>query len=123
MKRSFSLIPAVLLIALPGLAFAHTHMKSSDPKAEAILDEAPKMVQIRLSEAVLQKLSKLVVTSEKGERVDVGAPAPIPGEETGLEVALKQPLVPGKYQVEWSTVSKDTHKARGSFRFTVSEKK
>jgi copper resistance protein C len=112
------MLAALLALIANTSAFAHAHLESTTPAADATLATAPAEVTIALSEAIEAKFSTIEVKDAKGARVDNADVHLAPDNAKRLIVSLK-PLLPGRYKVDWKVTSVDTHKTHGSFSFTV----
>ena len=99
-------------------AFAHAHLESTTPAADASLSTPPAEVAIVVSEAIEPKFSTIEVKDAHGTRVDKGDVHLAPDDAKRLIVSL-QPLDPGSYTVDWKVTSVDTHKTHGRFSFKV----
>lgn len=109
-------------LAMPGLAdaaFAHAHLKSSDPAQDATVSVAPAVFKLQFSEGLELKFSGIKVTGPSNGEIKLGPAASGAGGNDVLEVPLAGTLAPGKYQVEWHILSTDGHKTKGSYSFTV----
>jgi copper transport protein len=110
--------------ALPAAAFAHSALESSNPAADASLEESPRRIVVTFSEAPDAKLSLVRVLDARGVAVpDVTEPQVVPGDRQSLEVTPGTPLADGVYTVNWRAVSSvDGHVESGAFAFGVGEK-
>lgn len=118
-----SLVVALLLmvgmVVGRGWALAHADLVRSDPKPNAVLSEAPPLVQLWFSEAVELRSGRILVHDAAGKRVDRGSIAAPPGDARSIKVDLEQ-IGPGKYSVDWLVMSAvDGHVTRGFFVFSV----
>ena len=116
--RRLALLTAGALWLSMGGAFAHAHLKSSDPAADGTVATAPSRVAIVFTEGVEAALSGIEVTDSSGQRIDDGAAHLVDGDAKHLAVALK-PAKAGTVSVKWHATSIDTHKTSGTFSFTV----
>ena len=108
---------AVLSPLMPvGQAFAHSELKSSRPKAGETLS-APKALNLDFDHPT--RLTKLRLTSGGKEVPLVMDPSTGTAKSFAIPVP---PLVPGEYQVRWSTLGSDGHVMTGNFSFTVTGK-
>ena len=76
--RSARIVAGALLgllaaLALPGLAFAHSHPTSSSPAADAVLKTAPTVVTILFAEELNPADSDIVVYDSKHQQVSTGS--------------------------------------------------
>jgi copper transport protein len=118
------LLAAVLLAgALVGLgastANAHALVRQSSPASGAVLQTAPKQVQITFTEPPVLSLTIVHVLDSTGKSHETGPPKLVPGSKLEVEVRVG-PLPDGVYTVTWRTVSaSDGHVTAGSFSFGV----
>jgi methionine-rich copper-binding protein CopC len=111
--RSFAAMAALLALTAP--AYAHAHLKLSDPAAGAAVTRAPKELSLTFTEALEPALSGVSITD--GQDHDLAAkPAQISGATMILAV---KPLAAGSYHVSWHAVAVDTHRTEGTYDFTV----
>ncbi len=116
--RSASVLSAavlVLFLALP--ASGHVTPERAEPAVGATLHGPPKRVRIWF-DAPLDGSSELKVVSADGERVDRGDVRVDSADPRVLEVSLED-LSPGVYRVIWIAVSRDGHRTKGDYTFTV----
>ena len=115
-------------------AVAHPKLKSAIPAAEmdanasskesAVATKektvgAPKEIRLLFSEAVIAKMSGIVLKDEAGKPVPTGSPQTDPQDQKQLIVPVAIPLAPGRYNVIWHAVSDDTHRVKGEYKFTI----
>ena len=115
-------------------AVAHPKLKSAIPAAEmdanaspkesAVATKgeaggAPKEIRLIFSEAVIAKMSGIVLKDEAGKPVRTGSPQTDPQAQKQLVVPVATPLVTGRYNVTWHAVSDDTHRVKGEYKFTI----
>ncbi|MGH7932739.1 MAG: copper resistance CopC family protein [Candidatus Binataceae bacterium] len=112
-----SVLGAVLILALAGVAAAHAYPSSENPAAGAALGLPPARVVIDFGAPIEHLFSKLEVIDGKGRNEAAGAPA-VSANQRELSVGLA-PLRPGSYTVKWSVVAEDGHRTEGSYAFTV----
>ena len=111
-----STLAAILVLAAPGAALAHAHLKSSAPAADATAP-APREIRVTFTEAVVKAFTSLTLHGPGGKAVKLGAARL---EEGGRTIVAAAPaLAPGAYHVDWKAVAADTHRSSGAFAFTV----
>jgi methionine-rich copper-binding protein CopC len=120
MPRHFliTVMSAIFVVAGPVPAFAHAHLESSSPSADATVATAPEEVALDFSEDIEPKFSRIEIEDAKGMRVDKGDAHLASGNPKHFVVSVK-PLQPGLYKVIWSVTSTDTHKTHGSYTFKL----
>jgi copper transport protein len=118
------LLAAVVLAgALVGLgastASAHALVRRSSPASGAIVQTAPKQIEITFTEPPELDLTIVHILDQTGKTHETGPPQLVPGSKLGVEVPVG-PLADGVYTVTWRTVSAaDGHVTAGSFSFGV----
>ncbi|AJC18618.1 hypothetical protein NA29_06090 [Pandoraea sputorum] len=119
MRRATQGLTVAAVIGLASLSqgvWAHAHIASSDPAAQATV-EAPKLVRVTFDSALEGALSKLTVVDAKGNAVTQAKPELDAARKT---LTLPVPtLAAGEYQANWVAVASDGHRTQGSFKFTV----
>ena len=114
-KRLLLVGSTIASLLFAGHALAHAMLESSSPANHAVLNAAPKTINLEFGHPT--KLTKLKLLSSGQETpltVDLSAPA-----STTFSLPLPA-LKPGTYQVKWSTLSADGHAMTGSLSFTLS---
>ena len=122
MTRSF-LIAAAALLALPGMASAHSKLVSSSPAANATVAKPTKLT-LTFSETFLAPMSGVELTMTGMPGMADHAPMPIKGFKTAaagktMTVTLPRALPAGSYDLKWHIVGADQHKMEGNYSFNV----
>jgi copper resistance protein C len=117
MFRSAALTLGLCLASAP--AFAHAHLKSSTPAANATVATAPGELDLTFSEGVNPKFTGVKVTGPGKAAVATGAATLGTGGDTTLVVPVSAPLTAGTYKVDWHALATDGHKTTGSYSFTI----
>jgi copper transport protein len=112
---------AVALVALagPAGAWAHSVLLETRPGNDAIVEESPTEVVLRFDEPVETALGSIRVFDASGDRVDdetVTQPRP-----EVVSVAIGDELDRGTYTVTWRAISADSDPISGAFVFHVEE--
>lgn len=95
--------------------FAHTSLKESLPKNNAMLMSSPPQLSVTFAEPV--RLAKLSLHTKNGEAVSFGfAPTTNANSTFSFELPL---LSPDTYVAEWMLLGEDGHKMDGKFTFMV----
>lgn len=115
LTKAASALTVVAALAVAGAAAAHAQLVSSTPAANAGVP-TPSVITLRFNEALEPKFSGFEV---KGPGPVPGAASTMPGQDKSLTMALTSALKPGKYAVSWHVVSKDGHRTKGQYGFTV----
>ena len=122
MNRSF-LIAAAALLALPGMASAHSKLVSSSPAANATVAKPTKLT-LTFSETFLAPMSGVELTMTGMPGMADHPPMPIKGFKTAaagktMTVTLPRALPAGSYDLKWHIVGADQHKMEGTYSFNV----
>jgi len=123
MNRPFLTIAAVVAIALPGVASAHSKLVASTPAANATVVKPTKLT-LTFSETFLAPMSgaELVMTGMPG--MSDHPAMPIKGFKTAVEgktmtLTFPRALPAGSYDLKWHIVGADQHKMEGGYSFKV----
>lgn len=108
----------VIALGVPGVALAHAHLETAAPAENATVTSAPATLHLHFSEGLNPIFSGIVVTTANGTPVSLGK-ASLADDDKTLSVPVKSTLAAGPYTVKWHALSKDGHKTKGSYTFTV----
>jgi methionine-rich copper-binding protein CopC len=122
--KVFNLLAALALCLVATSAQAHPKLKSAIPAADTDANAQPgesdtKEIRLIFTEAVIAKMSGIVLKDEAGKPVPTGSPQTDPQDQKQLVVPVSTPLAAGHYNVSWHAVSEDTHRVKGEYNFTV----
>jgi methionine-rich copper-binding protein CopC len=112
-------IVALLSFSMMENAMAHAHLKVEVPAHDAVVASAPTSLRLEFSEALELEFSGVTLSDASGKSVATGAAALAPDSNMVLLVPLSGRLAPGAYTVAWHALSRDGHKTKGSYSFTV----
>ncbi|WP_144112053.1 copper homeostasis periplasmic binding protein CopC [Paraburkholderia sp. BCC1886] len=105
-------------LLLTTTAFAHAHLVSSEPAANAEV-AAPTQVTIHFTEPLEPAFSRIALADASGH---AAATAPSQVDRTDAKVMhlpLPSALSAGHYAVHWTAVATDGHRTQGDFAFDV----
>ena len=106
---------SLLVLAVAAPVLAHAELVSSDPADKAVLAASPTTITLTFSEDLDASKSSFKVVGPAGT---VGT-----GKVGGVTTQMLLPglsLVPGDYEIQWTSMSTDQHLLRGTLTFTVS---
>jgi methionine-rich copper-binding protein CopC len=113
-----ALIAGTVGISVAPSAQAHAFLDHASPAVGSSVPTSPPVVTLWFTQDLEPAFSRVTVTDEAGQRVDLGK-AQIPqGSPDELQIRLK-PLPPGTYLVSWHVVLVDTHPTEGTFTFDI----
>ncbi len=118
MKRCASLPVLLCSIAWSGSVMAHAVPERTVPVAGEILSQTPQTVTMFFDSELEPLFSKLVVKDAQGVQISVGSGEIAAGNPKALAARLTT-AGKGAYRVYWNVVSRDGHRARGAYGFTV----
>ena len=100
------------------LAYAHAKVETAGPKADSELSQPPKEIRLHFSDTLEPAFTKIALLDAKN--VSVKLPKAVVDKADGKTVSTQLPaLRAGQYQVRWSTMTRDSHKIKGEYRFKV----
>lgn len=117
--RKLSAIAVLFLGMSFQQAFAHAHLKDQLPAEGAAVEQAPESITLSFSEGIEINFTKVNIVGPEKNIVKTGKAALDPSNDTKVIVPVEDKLVAGKYDVNWSVVSVDGHKTKGTYSFTV----
>jgi methionine-rich copper-binding protein CopC len=107
----------VAALVMTSTAFAHAHMVSSEPAANAEV-AAPAAVTIHFTEPLEQAFSKITLADESGKAAALAAAEVDKQDAKVMRLPLTQ-LSLGRHAVHWIAVATDGHRTQGDFAFNV----
>lgn len=111
-----ALLVAILSAALSALASAHGLLRSSSPKAGAVLSRPPAELRLTFTEAPERRFTRVRLLGPDGP-VSLDTLQLRPGNVVVAGVLASIPQ--GEYRVEWQTAGADGHPVSGLFTFTI----
>lgn len=120
MKIRHSLAVGALAIASAATssASAHAKLEASAPKADSIVQPAPKEVRLRFNELLELPFSTIKLLDQNNLAIEPVRIA-LDKANPNTMIATLPPLQAGAYRVQWTAMSRDGHKVKGEFGFTV----
>ncbi|MCT4702279.1 CopC domain-containing protein YobA [Enterobacteriaceae bacterium H20N1] len=106
-------------IAVSPAVFAHAHLKTQYPAADAAVTAAPQALTLDFSEGIEPNFSGVKITGPQEAAVKTGAVKRNEKDNKQLIVPIEESLKPGEYLVDWHVVSVDGHKTKGTYHFAV----
>lgn len=115
MKRI--LLPLILLLMIPALAFSHAGILNSSPPKNGIVVTPLEKITIKLEASVEPAFSQVEVFDPYGNKVS--EKTKFHKDNRIMESELKENLAPGVYKVKWNFMSLDGHTLKGEYTFTL----
>lgn len=116
--KTKNIIAACALIAASAAGQAHAKLESSLPKANSELAGAPAEIRLRFNEPLEAAFSKIALIDANQAAITLPAIA-IDKADPAVMFAAPPPLKPGRYEVRWTAMTRDGHKVRGQYVFSV----
>ncbi|RUO56658.1 copper resistance CopC family protein [Pseudidiomarina homiensis] len=117
MKNVLKILVCVSLL-FSAHASAHVSLISSEPAAEEVITETPKVISLRFAGEV--RLAKVKLHAEDGTMFPLDhAMSMTP--QTAFSVPVKANLPTGSYTIYWTAMGSDGHKLTGDFSFSVNK--
>lgn len=110
------LLLAGVLLSATAFAFAHAKLQAAEPKADSVLAAAPKTIHLAFNTALEPAFSKIELADPQD--VAVILPKTTVGADNSMSAEVP-PIKPGEYHVKWSTMTRDGHKVKGEYKFSV----
>lgn len=106
----------VFLLAVPGVAAAHSELESSDPADGAVLEASPPEIVLTFSESLDPQKSSISLRDASG--TEVASARVDPDDDTVMRLT-PQTLEAGAYEIRWTSVADDGDLLRGTVHFEV----
>src|SRR6202022_3177429 len=119
MIRKLRLVAAVALFLWPASAWAHAHLKRSEPAAGSKVASSPRLIRLWFSEQPELSMTSISLKDANGKEWVLTGPQRDPSDPLSLSARVSQSLPAGRYTVEWRTAASDGHPSHGTFGFVV----
>ncbi|MFD3264335.1 copper homeostasis periplasmic binding protein CopC [Phenylobacterium ferrooxidans] len=100
-------------------AWAHAHLASSNPAANATVAAAPKAITLTFSEKLVPAFSKFEITMPEHGGMKVAVKTTLSTDGKSIIGTPEAALAKGAYKIVWSAASADGHKMNGEVAFKV----
>jgi len=108
-------IVAAVMVAVTGVAFAHSKQEVTVPHDDAVLATPPDVVSIAFDAPM--RITVIRLTSEAGDTFELERSDDM---QPVTDFRATPPVLPnGRYTVEWRGLSADGHAMKGRFSFEV----
>lgn len=106
------------LLSVTTSAWAHASLAESEPTANGTLSSAPKQVRLQFNEPLEAKFSGIEVRDAAGKAITSEKATVDPSAPAAMRLSLPT-LTAGAYKVRWNAVTRDGHRVKGEYGFTV----
>ena len=100
-------------------AWAHAHLVSSNPAANAAVAAAPKVITLTFNEKLVPAFSKFELTMPEHGGMKVPVKTTVSKDGKSITGTPESALTKGAYKIVWSAASADGHKMNGEVAFKV----
>lgn len=100
-------------------AWAHAHLVSSNPAANATLTAAPQTITLTFSEKLVPAFSKFELTMPEHGGMKVAVKTAVSSDGKTITGSPQAALGKGAYKIVWTAASADGHKMNGEVAFKV----
>lgn len=100
-------------------AWAHAHLVSSNPAANATVAAAPKAITLTFSEKLVPAFSKFDLTMPEHGGMKVAVKTAVSTDGKSITGTPEAALTKGAYKIVWTAASADGHKMNGEVAFKV----
>jgi methionine-rich copper-binding protein CopC len=112
-------VSTTFAIALaPAIAFAHGKLESAEPAVNETVSPAPNTLRLTFNEDLEPAFSTIKVSDASGAVVGDEKAKVDPSNKRVLTLAVPM-LAAGSYSVQWAVMTGDSHKAKGTYKFSV----
>ena len=119
MTRTLRLILALTVFLCPARAWAHAHLKRSEPAAGSKVASSPQLIRLWFSEQPELSMTFITLKDANGKEWVLASPQKDPTDPLSISVHVSQSLPAGRYTVAWRTAASDGHPSQGTFGFVV----
>ena len=118
-SRAVRLGIALALVLYPAPAWAHAHLKRSEPADGSKITSSLEWIRLWFSERPELSMTAVSMKDPNGNVLALASPQLDPGDPLLISVHVPLPLPPGRYTVAWRTTASDGHPSHGTFSFIV----
>ena len=110
------LFGAILALALPMVASAHSELKTASPAAGSTVTGTPDEIVLTFTETLNPTKSSIILLDSAGK--ELGRAGVDPADDTVMRLTPPT-LEPGAYEIDWTSVALDNDLLRNKVKFTV----
>jgi len=116
---AFVALAGASAVLAAGPVWAHAHLVSSNPAANATVAAAPKVITLTFSEKVAPAFSKFEVTMPEHGGMKVAIKTAVSADGKSIVGTPAAALAKGAYKIAWTVASADGHRMNGEVAFKV----
>ena len=115
----FAALAGATALVASSPAWAHAHLVSSNPAANAAVAAAPKVITLTFNEKLVPAFSKFELTMPEHGGMKVPVKTSVSKDGKSVTGTPQSALTKGAYKIVWSAASADGHKMNGEVAFKV----
>lgn len=119
MNRSLRILAMLSALLVPEQAWAHAHLKRSEPAAGSQLAAPPLVIRLWFSEQPELSMTFASLKDSAGGAFALSAAEREKTGQMGIAFNVLEALQPGRYTLTWRTAASDGHPSQGKFTFVV----
>ena len=119
MNRSLRILAMLSALLVPEQAWAHAHLKRSEPAAGSQLAAPPLVIRLWFSEQPELSMTFASLTDSARRAFALGSAEREKTGQMGIAFNVLEALQPGRYTLTWRTAASDGHPSQGKFTFVV----
>src|SRR6267378_3666997 len=119
MTRTMRFVLALILFLCPARAWAHAHLKRSEPAAGSKVASPPELIRLWFSERPELSMTFVSLKDASGKEWVLAGSQKDPTDPLAVSARVSEALPAGQYTVAWRTAASDGHPSHGTFRFVV----
>ena len=119
MSRALRWALTFAFILCPAVAWAHAHLKRSDPSDGSRLFNSPQVIRLWFTERPELSLTVVSLKDTTGRGFTLAPLVSDSADPLMVSAPVSQPLPLGRYTVAWRTAASDGHPSHGTFSFVV----
>ena len=109
----------IAALLVPARAWAHAHLKRSEPAGGSQLASAPKFIRLWFSEQPELSMTFASLSDSAGHSIALSAAEREASGQMGIAFQVSSVLPAGRYTFSWRTAASDGHPSSGRFVFVV----
>ena len=108
----------VAIAVTPVIASAHGKLESAEPAVSGSVDQAPSRLRLTFNEDLESSFSTIKIADANGAPVGDAKAKVDTSDKKVLTLAVPK-LSAGTYSVQWAVMTGDSHKSKGTYKFSV----
>jgi len=119
MNKTLRILAMTAALLVPARAWAHAHLKRSDPAAGSQLSGPPQVIRLWFSEQPELSMTFASLKDSAGKAFALSSAEREASGQMGIAFNVLSALPPSRYTFSWRTAASDGHPSSGKFTFVV----